>query len=451
MTKSRIAKCVERVVDAASPERLVAGLFVLFVLGATVSPAITVLQQGRLAPDVPVADSVAAGRAELVMWLLYIALVLGAIFVGVLRLWVRRGNVGDVAGFALVAILLVLAQVARVVDTGALTPSRPAAVVLLTALAIWLLDPPSRIMSVLGWIGAAVAVSSLVLAVTSDVAWIDPSAWGAPTKAVYGSNLLAGFYSHENTLGMMLVLALPFVWHACAGRLRAIATIAVVAALLLTASRTSLIALVVLCVATVAALVVGPRVGRVLMVATILSAVASGVVVTSVVGKAAFSERGTIWALAGGAWDSAPWLGRGPYAFSRDTPLSESLETTMGYVINHGHNTYITTRTELGLLGVAVVLALLVHLVRKCATYFPTNPAPLRFMLVIAVLGVLETPLRLDTVMEQSWIAWGGLLMIACTSLRSSGEAPSRRPGRSADLRPPVERRDEGADAPARR
>ncbi|CUR57638.1 putative O-antigen ligase-like protein [metagenome] len=384
------------------------------------------------------------------MWLVYVLVVVCAILVGLLRWWLGRRTAGDIVGFALVAVLLVVAQAARVVDTGSLTPSRPAAVVLLTALAVWLLNPPARVMSVLGWIGVSVAASSLVLAATSPIAWIDPSDWGAPTKAVYGSNLLAGFYSHENTLGMMLVLALPFVWHAISGRVSAIVTAVMALALLLTASRTSLIALVALCVATIAAMVVGPRLGRWLMVLATFSAFAASVVVPRLVGDAAFSERGTIWALAGEAWSSAPWLGQGPYAFSRDTSLSETLETTMGYVINHGHNSYITVRTEVGFLGAAAALALFVHLLRKCARQFTADPAPLRFLLVIAVLGVLETPVRFDTVMEQSWIAWGGILMVACRSFGVSG-ATSRGSSLDPDeTAPPLDRprNDAGATAP---
>jgi O-antigen ligase len=216
---------------------------------------------------------------------------------------------------------------------------------------------------------------------------------------------------------MTLVLALPFILYAFSGWIR-IATVGItVLAVVLSASRTSLITLAVLVLAIGLTLLVGRRRASLPLVALCGTALAVSVVLPYTTGDASFTERGTIWRLAGEFWSTATWFGQGPYAFARDTDLSTQLLETMGYTISHGHNTYVTLRTEVGLVGTLMVAALVGWLLLKAYRAFEKDPTALYFLVVLTVLGVLETPLRFDTVVEQSWIAWGGVFVIALLQL----------------------------------
>jgi O-antigen ligase len=393
---------------------------VVFAAADLLPPLAGVLVEGRSGPVTATAITTTslALRLQSVAWLVLIGV---ALVIVVLGLASQPDGVPrpDATGVVLLLGVLAIAQLSGWLGTGEYSPSRPVLVLLLAAAAVSVSAPQAEVFSLVGRITAAVAVVSVVLALVSPDAWMDPARTEGDTKAILGSRLLAGFLGHENTLGIILAAGFPFVLDAFRGGARLCLALVTVVALVLTSSRTSLAALAVVLAAVLATRLLGRRAARPLLVAGAFGLLLLTVALPATAGDSAFTERGAIWRLAAPAWTTDRLFGLGPYAFSRGTPLSSDLLRMLGYPVVHGHSTYVSTRTEVGWVGLVLLGLLLVRVLLKSARMFDDRPAPLLFVLALLALGTLETPLRLDTVADQAWLTWGVVIVLACYPLRA--------------------------------
>ncbi len=401
--------------------RLNRALLLLFAAGSIVPSAIQMLLYGRAdktvvtTPQAIGADTLGPKTliAQNFLWLVFGAAVAAIVLRRLAFKFRSIPHYTDSPDALLLVFLLAVTQLSGVIQQGYFSLSAPVMILLCAVLALWSGAPDLSDTNILGHITAWLGLLSLGFAMVSQNAWVDPSQWNGVTKAILGQRLLAGFLSSENSLGMSLAAGLPFTLAAYSGWRRWFFLTTTEAALILSASRTSILAsCVVLTVAALRTLLGAPASRR---IAVSIAAVLFGatILVPSLAAGDSFTNRGTIWQISAQSWEPGGMLGQGPYAFSRLTNLSTDLSSAMGYLIVHGHNTYITTRTCAGLLGVVAMAILFLRILRKCSQAFPISPTPMYFMLALLTLGVLETPLRFDTVSDQAFVAWVPFFLLA--------------------------------------
>ena len=209
-----------------------------------------------------------------------------------------------------------------------------------------------------------------------------------------GGALYSGAFSNENTLGLVLALSIPFVWLALRGRGRIIVLGYVSAIVLLTGSRTALLAAAA---ALLALLVLRPSIQRaddvvapparqfraifgVAMIALLgavlplLTAVASGI-----------GDRTYFWRIGLEGIGRSPLIGHGGTAWPRlyqsgEIPISASYSP---------HNQWLDVLFASGFVGLAIFVGLLVHLLFRTA-YLVTASAAI--LIPVLAASTLERP-----------------------------------------------------------
>ena len=176
-----------------------------------------------------------------------------------------------------------------------LTPASVVALILCPA--FWVLRPRVTWFAIFGRLAICLAVVSLVYAVFSPSAWmLGTLDTMSETKAFLGSGLLAGPLGNMNDLGMSLVMGLPFIWLIRNRVVRVGGIVAVVSALVLSSSRTSMIALGCIALVVVCCAALGPPGRRRVYGAALVTLTLLGIYVPfSTVNPTAFTDRGAIW------------------------------------------------------------------------------------------------------------------------------------------------------------
>lgn len=238
---------------------------------------------------------------------------------------------------------------------------------------------------------AAIAVAGfamLLLLISRDHAVL-PDAVGqvrGASKAIVGGVLLAGPLSHSNTLGIFLAFAYPFIGLIETARRRRVGLAVVLIALILTASRTSIIA--VGCaivyelfsrrVPTRAARVAGYGIGATLGALVVLVPLVA-------TDPAAFSTRGAVWQGSLRAWRAHGSFLFGVGPFWNESGIGRFLAQS-GADRSSGHNLAIQWAVTGGALQLAVGAILIGILVRRAVSFDNELPRPIGTQFVICFL-----------------------------------------------------------------
>ncbi|MCP2032145.1 O-antigen ligase [Okibacterium sp. HSC-33S16] len=281
--------------------------------------------------------------------------------------------------------------------------------------ALWLANPPLEVIRTIGWLTVLTAGVSLVLMVIAPLIVTIPQSAGEYAKALVGDRLLAGPYGHPNTLGVAMALGFPAILYIRKSRTRVIGYAATFAALLLTASRTSLLA-VVLGVAVVLLVAVGrgqnvrSQLARVLAYGLASAALIAVVVIPlTTVAPESWSNRGRIWITSLQYFAVSPVAGNGPDFYGQVAHFM----TDFNRLAFHGHNMFINVSTTTGWLGLSafglVIAAVLRSSVRAAAR---GNCFPLMFTAAFAGVSLLEVVTDFRNFGSFAYCAWIPIVLV---------------------------------------
>lgn len=191
-------------------------------------------------------------------------------------------------------------------------------------------------------------------------------------KAIIGNWQLAGPFGHSNFLGIYCVLSLALAPLIVNVRWRIISGLILSAAIVLSASRTSLIAAGALLFWWI---ICGLRSVISLRVAgTVLIGLLGAIVVLLPLlqwDPAAFTGRAGVWAECLNAWRESPWVGLG---FDWFTAGAQSLANfNVWAYVGTGHNLFVDTLVTTGVLGVCVIALVMLAAVRAVWAFDVTS------------------------------------------------------------------------------
>ena len=273
----------------------------------------------------------------------------------------------------------------------------------------------TRLLSHLAIITACMAILMSIL--YSDLAFMPT--WWNNEKAFLFDSILAGPYAHSNQLGTSLALAVPLVWVGFYGWRRAAYTLVIVAAIVWSASRASLAAvaaflLVAIAISVLSNSVVKRRIlqfsiGFALFFAIFLPYMTDD--------PEAYTRRGLIWQESFEYWSLSPLTGWGPDILSEPNSLTRAI----GAFSNTSHNIWLTFATTGGLLTLIGLVALLAAYIFRASRMFSVGETgPLFFILGLSLVEIAEDPVRALHLGPQSYMVWGGLVLMLCTAASPS-------------------------------
>lgn len=305
----------------------------------------------------------------------------------------------------LVVVLPTLTLVAiEFVSGRAVSPSLllPAiAGVLLVALRV-----KSEDLVLLGYAGAAVATASLVGFVVAPSMVLMSAGLAHADKSLTGAPLLAGIFSHSNSLGLFLAAAAPFVFLERRFVLRWAMVAAIATALVLSSSRTALFGAGAVIVAILLGWIL-PRVAFRLVAAVAAVAVAVLLVLVpfSERDPSAYTYRGEIWMYNIERLEGHLPFGLGAWWYSDHYG---ELKAALSAAASHAHNSLLTALV-MGGVALAAAAAVLVMVAWRGATRSAERRevvVGVAFLLGLLASSVAETAVRFS--------GWGPL---AATSL----------------------------------
>lgn len=369
----------------------------------------------------PPADAVIFSPLALQVSLLASGLLLLVSAYIVVRFGLKRmylsGSIVMLLTLAIVTQLRMSASPGLDIDTLAALASIVAVV-----LAVCALQPSLSDLRLIGLAAALVAVYSAAIYIIRPENALYPISGGgpyAPAKAIVGGIVLAGPMSHSNTLGSFLALAFPFIglWSSRPRRLLGYG--AVLSVIVLSASRTALIAVGVIVTFALLRRLAAPFRTRLAAVIALsiggASLVALPLLVTD---PLAFSTRAGAWQAALNVWrnDNSLLFGVGAYWHSR-------IATSVGWSASSGHNLFVQWGVTGGLLMLALGLALLVMLSRKSLSVDGSRAFPVATSYVLGLLTLSITEFTLPfTVASQLFLGTG----LVISALLVARETPRR-------------------------
>lgn len=260
----------------------------------------------------------------------------------------------------------------------------------LVLIAIWRAAPTIQAVRRIGLAaGFVCALSLLLLALEPNNAYFVDiyGTVSSSAKVLIGDHQLAGIVGHSNTLGMISVTAIALLIGQKVTLLRLILVLSAVSCLVLSASRTSMIAGVLLCITAVGSRVLRLRGRRFDAVALMLFL---PVLLVPLLADSpdSFTNRGRIWEYSLSEFVESPVFGNGPDWY-RDVALTSQ---AMGPEAASGHNLLVHVLATLGLLGLAVFgMLFFVMISRSLKSKFPADRALARRVLtVIFAFAMLE-------------------------------------------------------------
>ncbi|MWV73242.1 O-antigen ligase family protein [Rathayibacter rathayi] len=319
----------------------------------------------------------------------------------------RRANLIGLVG---AGVYLVTAQLTNTIAVGAVNPTPKYWVILALVIALWSIAPRWDDLRVLGVAVVLIGLASLLTGLT-DQGWMREDALLAgETKALIGTRLLAGIFPQMNVLGMTMALGLPFVLLLRTRRARYSGLAIVVANLVLSASRTSLIAAgITILVAVVLRLVRHSGTRRVLAVGAVVMAATAVVLLPMVVhDRSALTSRGAIWMSSMSVIPDHLVFGLSTNAFTKEGILPRLI----GHTPWHGHNLFASTMVWGGLVLLAALVVFLVSVLVRSLTYFDRSMVSYLFVLMLLACSLAEMPLRIDDFDGVSWLTWIAVLAV---------------------------------------
>lgn len=264
----------------------------------------------------------------------------------------------------------------------------------LLALAIWIIRPKMRDLQVMGYLIAGTALLAVILgAFMPEIGLLRLSSGDLvkEDKDILGIGYLQGMFSHSNTAGAFFALGMPTitmirnVWARWGG------LAITMFALLWSASRTSLEAVIAAAVIT---LIIGVS-ARALrpmftMIVGVLLMAASASLPFVTHSWTAFTNRGYIWYMSLLHWHESPVFGLGPTFYSDIAKTS----ATLGRAVFHGHNETVHLLTTGGIV-MAVLVALLILWLAGCAGRLSqtTSLFGIGFLVTLIICCTLEISL----------------------------------------------------------
>jgi hypothetical protein len=335
-----------------------------------------------------------------------LALVSAAVFLRALRRGNFLGTINPAA--VLLSALVAISAVSAVLNGD--NPVRSQSALLLAVLVACTVAP--RGLGVHVGIGTfcviAAVASGLAIAFQKDfsMAFCYPGECG-----VLGVNF-RGVFHHENALAIFLTLALPFVYIGFASWEGTVLSAYLLGLILISGSRTGLVAAVVTFVAIV---LVRPNIRRptrapvrtVLLYSALAVISAVGFVLPYTVGDRLFlNGRGNLWILVrDGLSDPATFVyGTGMLAWQhvRDSGL---IHPSAGYSV---HNQWLHVLYTTGLIGLLLFVAALAVLIWQAGRTYSLVIGCV--LLPVFILGVAERPWPIDTADWLFWVVPGALL-----------------------------------------
>lgn len=402
--------------------RIQLALVVLAALAATTAGTfVDVVLGGRLPPKLGVTGGVAStALGAQASHAAKFSLLLIPVTIIALNTRVRHTNTG--ALFALFTTVIG-AQLVNRIDLHHWQLTNHFWMFIVIGIALWSIGLQWSDLEVIGYIVGILALLTLAMTVVTSHAWMYGDAQSiADTKALLGSKILAGPFSQMNNLGMSMAAGFPFVLLIRHKGWRTILLVTVLLACVLSASRTSLIAL---CVTVVAFIVLTAcRTPKHRKRATLagLTALAAAVVwiplVTSNPG--AYTSRGEIWMKSITLWTSNWTTGSSTFAYVGDGAVAD----VIGRSTYHGHNLFVTIVTMGGVLLTVCCVPLLVAVMSRTVNTLNHSIVPALFIVIIASMSITEMPLRFDDFTGASWITWTALLSIALFTRDSAEPEP---------------------------
>jgi len=282
--------------------------------------------------------------------------------------------------------------------------------------AVRVLSPALEDLALLGYLVGGVAALSLLMGWLVPELAIYRAQSGellTPEKLIVPWGVLVGPLSNGNNLGQLLTLGLPTVFLVRRRLHAAVLATLTLAALVWTASRSSLLAAAVVLV-TALLLRAGDRPWRRVVAGCVLLALVTTVVALplSTSDPTAFSNRGGIWAASLDYWRTSPLTGLGSTFYASVSDVVN----TLGPTAFHGHNQFVHVLTTGGLVYLALLTVLFTTLAYRAVVWVAAGqPFPVLSLASLATSCTLEvsfgvvdrTFLIAVTTLPIAWIAFG--------------------------------------------
>ncbi len=308
-------------------------------------------------------------------------------------------------------------------------PAKPSYVYPLVVGVLWLLRPRIEVLRYLGYVVGVSAVISIALAVVLPSRGILISSSGelvGQGKEIFSSGILIGFLTHGNTLGQFLALGLPFAGMVPRRWLRWSIFAVTSFALVWTAARSILAAVVIGLLAVAIAAAMNRLTRRWLVpVVTMVPFVIGGIVPFLVSNPHTFANRGLVWGASFDWWHRSVLTGLGSGWYGVVGKTSDQVAGSVG----NGHNQLVQLLVTGGIvLAVIVAVPVIVASVRSGAMAASGRLAPVAYLGMLAGACVLEkafsivdnTPMLLMTAVP--------LTVLICSELSQAPHDGTRRP-----------------------
>jgi O-antigen ligase len=420
--------------DITAPRNPWLGLLLTIGWAYGVIPsALAITQTGRSRIDVSITSG-PVGAAALVgqaLWLSFLLVAAVAIF--------RHARARPATSLGSLLIFLapwMVVQLAAFIARESVDKS--ALMYPLAAMGVWLMSPSLKQLKPVAILTALTCASSIFLGLMlPDLGNVAPPATGDKASL---SGLLAGVYSHPNTLGMAIALGFPMVVLLDRQRNRILIGGLLLFAAGMAASRTTMFALVIELILLLA-LRRGSRT-KVRFLVVVLAALGAVIVYLplSATDSSSYSERGGIWVASLAFWQQSPWWGLGPN-FYRSIAGTEN---DFGYLAFHGHNLFVHFLTTTGIVGTCVVIIFLGYQSRTAITYAKAgNPLPGAFIAGFLALSWLELATDFRGLSTLGFAIWLPMAVFAFSrdklptlSASHEAEATPQYAGHNADSPP---------------
>jgi hypothetical protein len=237
------------------------------------------------------------------------------------------------------------------------------------------------------------AGTSLILGLTQPQMYLsDPARAVSNDKALVGNLLLNGLMPTSNQLGILMALGIPLLAITSARRTKWIWVAVCMAALVWSASRTSLAAAIFVFAVVLIASKGGTAAAKNLIrPAAAIAGIATLTFPFLFTDPQTFSSRVNIWRTClSYVTDGHLLTGVGTLSLREVSAIT----TAIGAIPSTGHNTFVTSITVGGLIAVTAVASLYLVFLHRATAIYSTDRYPLVFFLTLMALSVLEDPPR---------------------------------------------------------
>ena len=235
-----------------------------------------------------------------------------------------------------------------------------------------------------------------------------------PDKCGVAGVLVSGVASHENSLGLLLVMTLPFLLTISDRRLMATSSAAVVLLIVISGSRSSLFALggLALVWALVALLGDRPQWVRPWLLACValVGILVSIVVTSSDLERGTFTGRAALWGIAREYIAAHPWIGIGANGWSEIRQTTGAFDSAALY---SPHNQLLDVWLQGGVIAGVGFAALLLYWIRRGLRGDSTS---LFYVTTLVWAGILERPVAFGSPDWSTLALASGILLLGTVS-----------------------------------